>query len=316
MAYDANAFVRWEAAQLLAQREILANVQRRAQGQTMQLGAELERAFTALMQDQQADPALVAEALTLPAEDYLAEQMPVVDVDGIHEARNFVRQALAASLQQVLLERYHQLGGQPYDKSAASMAGRSLRNTCLTYLMATSGGASLAAEQFKTSDNMTDTLAALRGLVHFRASGAAEALAAFESQWSGDALVMDKWFAIQASVPGPGTVGRVAELVRHPAFSIRNPNKVRSVIGVFALMNPTAFHASDGSGYRLHADKVIELDALNPQVAARMAGAYNAWTRYDDRRRELMKSQLSRIAATTGLSGDVSEIIHNALGME
>jgi len=317
MAHDRNAFTRWEAAQTLAQREILANVERRAKNQALQLDPALVPAFSALLDDMETDPALIAEALSLPGEEYLAEMMPVIDVDGIHAARKFVKSSLANTLEKPLFDRYRSLlSPGPYDKSPASMARRSLRNVCLSYLMETAAGIGCANEQFATSDNMTDSLAALRGLVWSGAPSAAAALDTFENRWQHDALVMDKWFAIQASVPGPGTVGRVAELVRHPAFSIRNPNKVRSVIGVFALMNPTAFHASDGSGYRLHADKVIELDALNPQVAARMAGAYNAWTRYDDRRRELMKSQLSRIAATTGLSGDVSEIIHNALGME
>ena len=127
---------------------------------------------------------------------------------------------------------------------------------------------------------------------------------------------MDKWFAMQASVSGAETVERVRTLMNHPSFSLKNPNKVRSVLGVFSMMNQTAFHAEDGSGYRLHADCVIKLDALNPQVAARMAGAFNQWTRYDMARREKMKAELSRIAAAENLSGDVSEIVNNALGME
>jgi len=141
-------------------------------------------------------------------------------------------------------------------------------------------------------------------------------LQAFEEQWSDDALVMDKWFSIQAAIPGKHTVGRVRELLGHPRFSISNPNKVRSVIGVFSMMNPTGFHTADGSGYSLHADQVIALDGLNPQMASRMAGAFNPWTRYDERRRNLMQTELNRIAATRALSPDVSEIVNNALGME
>ena len=135
-------------------------------------------------------------------------------------------------------------------------------------------------------------------------------------RWQQDPLVMDKWFAIQAATPGVGTVARVEALMRHPAFTMRNPNKVRAVLGVFAMSNPTAFHAADGSGYRLLADRVLELDALNPQVAARIVGAFNPWLRHEPTRRALMKAQLQRIAAAPGLSGDVSEIVESALGME
>jgi aminopeptidase N len=240
-----------------------------------------------------------------------------VDVDGIHAARHFVKSTLAARLAERLAARYGELAGEgPYSKHPRAMARRSLRNACLSYLMETPLGESLAQRQLTDSDNMTDTLAALRGLVFAGATSAGEALSAFETTWREDALVMDKWFAIQAATPGAGTVDRVEALLRHPGFTLRNPNKVRAVLGVFAMSNPTAFHAADGSGYRLLADQVIALDALNPQVAARIVGAFNPWTRHDAARRDLMKSQLQRIAAAPGLSGDVAEIVENALGME
>jgi aminopeptidase N len=317
MAHDNDAFVRWEAAQLLAQRQILGNVERLAEGSDPLLAPELTAAFRTLLADLNSDPALVAEALTLPGEDYLAEQMNVVDVDGIHAARRLVKSGLANALREEFLSRYESLRDDgPYSKSPASMARRSLRNICLSYLLETAKGTSLAETQLESSDNMTDTLAALQGLVWIEAPFADEALRAFEERWSDDALVMDKWFSIQASTPGKRTAERVKELLDHPGFSITNPNKVRSLIGVFSMMNPTGFHTADGSGYRLHADQVIALDALNPQVAARMAGAFNAWTRYDHLRQSLMKAELGRIAVVEGLSPDVSEIINNALGME
>jgi aminopeptidase N len=243
--------------------------------------------------------------------------MAVIDVDGIHAARDFVRSALAAELAQELHDRYAALAATgPYDKSPAAMARRSLRNMCLTFLLHTPDGPALAEAQLHGSDNMTDTLAALQGLAHHEAPQAAAALAAFEERWRRDALVMDKWFTIQACVPGEGTVERVRGLTTHPAFSITNPNKVRSLLGAFSTMNPTAFHARGGAGYRLHADQVIALNALNPQVAARMAAAFNSWTRYDPARQGLMRSELSRIASSGGLSPDVSEIVHSALGMD
>lgn len=317
MGHDSNAFIRWEAAQQLAQGQILANVVRRAAGSDMNLDGGLEEAFHALLTDNRADPALLAEAIALPDEDYLAELLDEVDVDGIHAARNFVRTQLAERLESHLLHRYESMADSgPYCKSATAMARRSLRNACLFYLLETPGGVALAETQLVRSDNMTDTLAALRGLVWKAALSAELALRDFESRWQDDALVMDKWFSIQASVPGAATVETVHRLMEHASFNIRNPNKVRSLLGVFAMMNPTAFHAADGSGYRLHADQVLVLDSLNPQVAARMAGAFNQWTRYDTGRRKLMKLELERIAAKPGLSGDVSEIINSALGME
>jgi aminopeptidase N len=316
MTHDSDAFVRWEAAQLLAQREILANVERHATGAAMEAGPRLSEAFRELLTDRCADPALVAEAMALPDEEYLAEQMAVIDVDGIHAAREFFRSALAGALERELHACYTALAQTgPYDKSPVAMAQRSLRNMCLSYLMHRPGGFALAEAQLVRSDNMTDTLAALQSLVHFAAPQAPAALAAFEERWRQDALVMDKWFTIQACVPGAATVERVRSLLAHPAFSITNPNKVRSLLGAFATMNPTAFNARSGAGYRLHADQVIVLDRLNPQVAARMAAAFNSWTRHDPGRRVLMRAELSRIASASVLSPDVAEIVHRALDM-
>jgi aminopeptidase N len=316
MTHDSDAFVRWEAAQLLAQREILANVERNSGGAAMALGDRLVEAFRALLLDETSDPALIAEALTLPDEDYLGQQMQVIDVDGIHAARQFVKTGLAQSQADLLATRYAELAAAgPYDKSPASMARRSLRNVCLSYLVLTAGGFERAESQLSGSDNMTDTLAALQGLVRAQAPGAAAALQAFEERWRDDALVMDKWFAIQATVPAADTVDRVRALMEHPAFSLTNPNKVRSLLGAFAMMNPTGFHASSGAGYRLHADQVIALNGLNPQVAARMASAFNAWTRYDEPRQALMRAELERVGAAPGLSPDVAEIVQSALRM-
>ncbi|MGD8682228.1 MAG: aminopeptidase N [Lysobacterales bacterium] len=317
MTHDSDSFVRWEAAQRLAQRQIFANIERRARGESMRMGEALPRAFRELLADETTDPALIAETMTLPDEDYLAEQMEQIDVDGIHEARRFVKASLAVALRAPFQARYEALSSEAaYDKEKASMARRSMRNLCLSYLLETDGGEALAERQLEASDNMTDTLAALQGLARVEAPAAGPALQAFEERWSGDALVMDKWFVLQATVPGPRTVDRVRELLDHPAFSLRNPNKVRSLIGAFAMANPTGFHVAGGAGYQLHAEQVIALDALNPQVAARMAAAFNSWTRYDERRRGAMKQALQRIESAEGLSPDVSEIVQSALAME
>jgi aminopeptidase N len=314
IAHDSDAFVRWDAAQRMAESAILEQCRRSANGLQLTLDAALLKAFRGILSDRAADPALLAEAMTLPEEDYLAEQMEVVDVDGIHAARKFIQRGLAGNLKVHFAERYAELNDrQAYQKSSVSMARRALKNNCLSYLVETGLGESLAVAQLESSDNMTDTLAAIKGLVQMNSPKATAALSEFESRWKADALVMDKWFSIQAVQPGPETLNRVRELMQHPAFSIQNPNKVRSLIGMFAMLNPTGFHAADGSGYAFHADRVIELDGLNPQIAARMAAAFNRWKRYGEGRKSLMKVQLQRIAAVEGLSGDVSEIVHNAL---
>ncbi len=314
IAHDADTFARWEAAQQLAQNCILAQVQRRTDGEKMQLHPGLLDAFAGLLRDREADPALLAEAMMLPADDYLAEQMEVVDVDGIHAARQFIRSGLAQALAGPLRERFTELDDAgPYSKSSSAMARRSLRNVCLSYLVKTGEGNDLASAHLAGSNNMTDTLAGLRGLVFNNAPGAATALQAFENRWKNDALVMDKWFAMQAIKPGHETIHEVKALMEHPSFSIRNPNKVRSLIGAFAMLNPTGFHAPDGTGYRFHADQVIALNAINPQMAARMASAFNRWKKYDESRKALMKAELQRISTESGLSPDVAEIVNSAL---
>ena len=314
IAFDSDAYVRWDAAQHMARDVILEQCRRYSKGLEMRLDPPLLKSFRGILCDRVADPALLAEAMILPDEDYLAEQMEVVDVDGIHAARKFIKSGLAKELESLFAERYSELNdGLPYQKSPDAMARRALKNVCLSFLADTDAGESFTAIQLESSDNMTDTLAAIKGLVLMDSPMADTALSEFENRWGEDALVMDKWFTMQAMKPGTDTLNKVRDLMKHPAFSIQNPNKVRSLIGVFAMLNPTGFHATDGSGYAFHADRVIELDGLNPQIAARMASAFNRWKRYDQGRKKLMKAQLQRIAAADNLSGDVSEIINNAL---
>ena len=314
IAHDSDPFVRWDAAQRMAECAILEQRKNHSENKEMTLDPELIRAFRGVLSDRQADPALLAEALTLPDEEYLAGQMEVVDVDGINAAREFVENGLGSDLKRLFSERYSELNdAQPYQKSARAMARRSLKNICLSYLQETDIGESLAESQLASSDNMTDSLAAIRTLNFMDSPLAETALSEFEARWMDDALVMDKWFIMQAIKPGRETVDKIRDLMNHPAFSIQNPNKVRALIGVFSMLNTTGFHQADGSGYEFHADRVIQLDALNPQIAARMASAFNRWKRYDEGRKELMKAQLQRIAAVDNLSGDVTEIVGNAL---
>lgn len=312
--HDPDAFVRWESAQLLAQQAILAVRQSLAEGRQLQLDPQLLKAFDALLRDRASDPALLAETLMLPGEDYLAEQMTVIDVDGLHAARKFVKQALATALCDGFRARYDENDvAQAYDLTAASVGRRSLKNVCLAYLAELPGEMGLVQRQFERSSNMTDSLASLSALVYNDAPCADAALEHFEQRWRQDALVMDKWFSLQARQPLGRTVERLQKLIHHPAFSLTNPNKVRSVVGAFAMSNPSGFHVASGAGYRWVADRVLDLDPLNPQVAARTVCAFNHWRRYDPNRQALMKAELERIDRAAGLSPGVAEIVGKAL---
>ncbi|WP_028451803.1 aminopeptidase N [Chitinilyticum aquatile] len=314
MAHDDDAFARWEAANSYAVRLLCQQYAAVLRGEKVVVPEQFCEAFRALLENTALDPALVALMLDLPRENYLLEQLDDVDPVKLAQTCQSVRQQLARSLRPQLWLRYQQLNdGQPYHYSGEQVARRSLKNICLDYLaeLDESMIGELLAQQYRKADNMTDRLAALRALVN-RDGGEAQ-LADFAGTWAADALVMDKWFALQATSRRPGTLTRVQTLLGHPAFSIRNPNKVRSLINAFCLQNPAHFHAADGYGYAFAADRIIELDAINPQIAARLATCFNRWTKVDTHRRVLMRTELERIAAHPDLSGDTNEIISKAL---
>jgi aminopeptidase N len=270
-----------------------------------------------VLHDPKLDKALIAETLVLPSEDYLAQRMDVVDVEAIHDARETLRRAIAARLKDDFLAAYHgNASNEAYSPDPAAAARRKLRNVALGYLGALGDADSIAlcAEQARTANNMTDEMGALTVLNELDDPARAQALENFYERWKGDALVIDKWFALQAMSSLPGTLDNVKDLLGHPGFSIRTPNKVRALIGAFCQGNPLRFHAADGAGYDFLADRVIELNALNPQVAARLVGAFGQWRRFDEGRQEKMQAALDRIASTEGLSPDVFEIASKSLG--
>ncbi|MGD2020138.1 MAG: aminopeptidase N [Thiohalocapsa sp.] len=321
MAHDSDGFNRWDAAQSLSVRLLLELV---AEPGTPVPEAYLDAVRGALAQDgPDADRALLAEVLTLPSESYLGDQMTVVDVDGIHRARERLAAAFGEQLRDDLLaalERNQE--PREYDLSPAAMGRRALRNCALGYLMRapTPEIVDRCRAQFEAGHNMTDVIAALRCLLdadpeHVGDAGDA-ALAVFFERWSDDALVLDKWFALQAQSSRPDTLMRVEALLEHPKFSLTNPNRVRSLIGAFAVGNPLRFHAVDGAGYRFLADRILELDPLNPQIASRLLYPMTRWRRYDDIRQALMRAQLERILEVEGLSNDVYEVVSKSLGQK
>jgi aminopeptidase N len=302
MAQDDDPFNRWEAGQRLATSVILE--------QDGVPPTALVEAVRNVLRDP--DPAFVAEMLTLPSETFLAEQIEVVDPDRLHESRNALRRGLAKALKEELLSKYRTLESKSaYSPDAESIGRRSLRNLCLSYLSEL-GLSKLADEQFRRTDNMTDTMAALGCLANLDCPEREPALAAFYAKWKDEPLVVDKWLAVQASSRLAGTLARVRELFGHPAFDLKVPNKVYALIRSFAA-NHVRFHAADGGGYAFLADQIIALNALNPQVAARMARAFDRWKKFDEQRKRHAKRQLERIRDADKLSKDVAEIVAKAL---
>jgi aminopeptidase N len=311
MAHDSDAFNRWDAAHALAQRTLLGLIEKQRRGEPLVVEAGFVEAFAMALNDRDADRALLGEVLSLPTESNLGDQMPVVDVEAIHQAREWLKRELATRLRNDFLRVYRDNNDAgDYDIKPSSMARRSLKNLALNYLIQLNDAeiSALAMRQFREADNMTDVMAALSCLVNADSTEKDQALSDFEAQWHDDPLVMDKWFAVQAGCKQPGTLDRVKDLMGHPAFSMRNPNKVRSLIGVFCSANLTGFHAADGSGYRFLTDQVLTLDVLNPQIAARMLRIMSRWRRYDEGRQTLMKVQFERVLATADVSRDLFEI--------
>ena len=316
MGHDADSFCRWDAGQTLAQRLLLELATRASSGEPLELDPRLSAAWRRVLDDPELDGSLKALTLTLPDERLLGQQLEVVDVDGIHRARAHTVEALAHAHAEALRETYERLrprSGYAIDREAID--GRRLKNTCLQYLVALEDpdAIALASAQFEGADNMTDAQAALVCLVDCDSPARDEALAAFHARWRHDALVLDKWFAVQASSNREDTLDRVVQLASHPDFTLRNPNRVRSLLGVFSVRNQARFHAADGRGYAFLGDRILELDAINPQVAARLVGAFNQWRRFDPMRKDGMRTQLERIVGTRGLSKDVYELASKCL---
>jgi aminopeptidase N len=320
MRYDTDAFNRWEAGQRLACKLLQQGIEAIRSGKADNW---IPDAYIAAIGDLLAsavetggDPALVAEALMLPTETYLAEQMEVVDPDAIHEARTALRSALARALRQQFESTYRQLAlDVPYAPDAHQSGHRALRNICLGYLaeIGDSESNALVIEHFENAANMTDTFAALSTIAHLDIPERHAILDSFFSRWKHEALVVDKWLQVQATSSLPSTTQDVRALMAHEAFDIRNPNKVYALVRAFCGANPKYFHAADGSGYRLAADVILQLDAMNPQVAARIARSFDRWRKFDATRQDHAREQLERIRSLEKLSADVGEVIAKAL---
>jgi len=315
MGHDSDPFNRWEAGQRLASGIILRATKDVGANRQPVFPQGFFGAFSRVLSDAASDPAFAAEALALPSETYLAEQLDEVDPDALHAARNLLRRKVAETLKGDLLLAYQAFATSgEYKPDAASAGQRALRNLCLSYLMELDDDASvgLCMTQFEQADNMTDTMAALTALANRDFDQRQSILDHFYQKWSTEPLVVDKWLAVQAASSLPGTVDRVKALTGHAAFDLRNPNKVFSLIRTFGT-NQVRFHAADGSGYAFLADQIIRLDPVNPQIAARVARCFDRWKKFDAQRQTYALEALKRIRTSPELSTDTTEVIARAL---
>ena len=316
MGHDDDPFIRWDAGQHLARKQILATL---VQPQAVTLNDAFAGAFGHTLHGEFKDRSFQALALQLPNENYLAEFVEIIEPESLHLARQSVKRALATRYRQDFFTLYRKLTPEgPSGLDSASIGNRALRNICLSYLMALGEDnvVSLTLEQLETADNMTDALAALVELAHNAHPARLQALADFYARWQDYPLVVDKWLQVQAISNLAGTVANVAALTRHPAYQGDNPNKIHALIGTFCHANPLRFHQPDGSGYRLVAGQILDIDPRNPQVAARLVSAFNLWRRFEPGRRALMRTTLEGIRNSATLSRDVAEIVDRALASE
>jgi aminopeptidase N len=323
LAHDSDPFNRWEAGQRLATRELLALAARAASGQPLEVDDAVIEAFRRVLNDETLSPSFRELALMLPSETYLAEQMTESDPAAVHAARQFLRKRLGTALKADWLAAYarHVTPGA-YEPTPEAAGKRALKNLALSYLSELDDPADavrLATAQYDAANNMTDRAAALSALLNASAATggdfAKKALEDFYARFEREPLVIDKWFALQGTQRGSAArpvIDTVRALMRHPAFNLKNPNRARSLIFSFCAANPAQFHAADGSGYAFWAEQVLALDAINPQVAARLARSLELWRRFTPALRESMRAALEKVAAGVK-SRDVREIVEKAL---
>jgi aminopeptidase N len=312
MAHEPDPFCRWEAGQQLAGQMMLSLVADWQNCRKLLLEPGFLAAFRTTLTSNEPDKAFLAETLTLPAESYLAELMPVADPEALFNVRQFVRKALATELRdQFCAVRAANRSTTPYGVDDGRAGSRRLANLCLAYLMTLEEPdiIELAIQQYRSADNMTDTMGALAPLASCNSAARQEALADFYRKWQGERLVVDKWFTLQACATLPGTLAEVTALLDHPAFELTNPNRFRSLVAAFAQGNQVRFHDREGGGYRFFTDQLLRLIPLNPLVAARIMAPLTRWRRYDPERQALMLKELERIRSLPNLPRDIFEVL-------
>ena len=315
MAHDSDSFNRWEAGQTLALQELLRMYHNHQQGKSFSLQSTFVTAWQQALADQQADQSLLAQLLTLPSEQYLADQLEGFDPQLLRDVRDSALRQLAEETESLLLERYRECFrcDTEYSLEPLAVGRRSLGNFCLSLLqrLDSQSMTELSLQQYRGATNMTDRLAAFSTLVDSRAEERQEVVEDFYQQWKSHPLLLDKWFTVQALSHRSDTYADIEALLNHPDFSLSNPNRVRALLGAFS-QNLAVFHRLNGSGYTLLVDQILQLDSRNPQVATRMAAPLARWQRLEPRRRKLMKEQLQRLQQVE-LSNDLYEVVNKSL---
>jgi len=317
MANDSDGFNRWDAGQKLSLKVLNQLIEDAIAERELVMDEQLITVLSDVLSNQSLDPAMVNLMLQLPSEAQLHEQAEIIQVQAIHRAREFVRQSIASALQAQLVSTHQRLTEtQAYAPEAEQIGRRALRNCALGYLMNVEGvGSELAWQQFNDASNMTDKAAALSALVNCETAQdyAAQALTTFEQDYADETLAMNLWLQVQATCKLTNGLDRVKALMEHSAFNINNPNKARSLLGAFCSANPINFHSKDGSGYGFLQQQIIALNALNPQVAARLVTPLTRWKKLPEPNRQLMRDALQQIANHKGLVKDIQEIVTKSL---
>lgn len=313
LKFAENSFVRWDAAQMLFTHELRRNVAHFQQGEEFEISPQILTALSQVLEHYEDDIELATLILTLPRDIEFAESFKTIDPDGITAAREFMLRTIAEYLKEQWLKTYNHIRLEGYRVTQQDIALRAMRNLCLSYLAYTSLGNNIVHKHYNAADNMTDMLAALSAATKAALPCRDTLLADFEQKWQHDGLVMDKWFALQATRPDDNVLEIVNQLMDHPSFNFNNPNRLRALVGSFANQNLKAFHEISGSGYRFLTDVLIRLNESNPQVAARLIEPLIRFSRYDAQRQTLMKRALERLSAVENLSKDLFEKIEKAL---
>ncbi|HCE5298855.1 aminopeptidase N [Vibrio parahaemolyticus] len=313
MKHATNDFARWDASQMLLAKYIRQNVTNVQTGSEVQLSEDLIDAFRGVLLDENLEPAFIAQVFSLPSINEITGWYKQIDVDAVDTVLNSITVSLSAALEDELSATYHTLKQAEYTIDHAAIGKRALRNQCLQFLAHTDKGNTLVKAQYEAANNMTDTIAAMSAANSAQLECREELMADYSDKWKHDGLVMDKWFAMQGSNPAEDALEKVKATMNHEAFSLKNPNRTRSLIGSFLAANPVRFHDKSGSGYQFAGDILRQLNDSNPQVASRMIDPLLKFRKYDEARQAMIRAELEKLKAMDNLAKDLFEKVTKAL---
>ncbi|WP_270943431.1 aminopeptidase N [Vibrio parahaemolyticus] len=313
MKHATNDFARWDASQMLLAKYIRQNVNNVQTGSEVQLSEDLIDAFRGVLLDENLEPAFIAQVFSLPSINEITGWYKQIDVDAVDTVLNSITVSLSAALEDELSATYHTLKQAEYTIDHAAIGKRALRNQCLQFLAHTDKGNTIVKAQYEAANNMTDTIAAMSAANSAQLECREELMADYSDKWKHDGLVMDKWFALQGTNPAEDALEKVKATMNHEAFSLKNPNRTRSLIGSFLAANPVRFHDKSGSGYQFAGEILRQLNDSNPQVASRMIDPLLKFRKYDEARQAMIRAELEKLKAMDNLAKDLFEKVTKAL---